>query len=546
MEGNQGALAFREYGLNATKRFLKTAIVIDDEIIAAPLDGEEKLQVVPPAFASDTSTVADGPQEEEKPVVPDAEVAIKPLADAFLDKQIVCGVLKPVATDKDIAVIERAVRAASVADIVIIDWYLRKADDNLALSIIERILLADKYMNGRLRLILVYTSAEPLLERCTKLAQHVEGKGISSVPDPGGAPLLTIGTCKVKFIKKKSLGAGVSVEELPDIAIEEFAKHSSGLLANFALLGIGALRDATHHIISNFSRRMDHAFVGHRMLSGEQNSAHDFALSLFMLQVRSALSLPTRLGSALSDAELTAWFEDRFKYAQANDQLKAFGLDKAALGAQVLAGVDKRREKSHQALFLPEAIGEADKVDEIEKLTTLDFSRLSTFAREMEGFNPLPDKWLPTLTLGTIVKFHAAKPKYYMCLQPLCDTVRIDDGRYFPFIELLVPSQSNQASQNTENLVIKDTGSHLVLTVNLKAGSRRYVKFTPDKVTKTIRAEKQEAGFAFQGPNEDFYWWIGDVDTMKAQRIAVDVASTLARVGIDEYEWLRLGGQLKK
>ncbi|MBP0588014.1 response regulator receiver domain, partial [Mycobacterium tuberculosis] len=74
----------------------------------------------------------------------DAEVKIKPLADAFLDKRIVCGVLKPEPADNDAQVIERAALAATVADVVIVDWYLRPNQDSLARSILQKILTKDR------------------------------------------------------------------------------------------------------------------------------------------------------------------------------------------------------------------------------------------------------------------------------------------------------------------------------------------------------------------------------------------------------------------
>jgi len=533
---------FRDYGLKATKRFLKTAIVIDDEIIAEPSRVEEASEAEAPAFADPQSTPTDEAMGGEGQKVTDAEVPIKPLADAFLDKQIVCGVLKPGLADDEENIIDRAVRAASVADVVIIDWYLRKADDGLARSILEKILLKDKEMNGRLRLVLVYTSAAPLADRRNDLAGHLRGVGFEMVEDPDDDTLLSVGNCRIRFVKKRSLNTGTAVEDLPDLAIEEFAKHSNGLLANFALLGIAALRDATHHILANLNRRMDSAFVGHRMMLGEGTEAHGFAMSMFMLQMKSVLSLPTHLGGALGDGELGAWFDDRFSYVGADQHLDEVGVERATLRDNVFRGVQKKAEASHKALFLPESLAAPADVGKIEKAVSQDFARLATFVRELDGFNPLPKPWLPTLTLGSVVKLNDRTTRYFLCVQPACDTVRIDEDRYFPFIELV----TTKASPSTENLVIRDGTRTLVVAVNSKPGSRHYAKFKPDEAVKFVKAEEVEGKFVFSSTHDHRYWWLGDIDPMKAQRIAVDLSSTLARVGINEYEWLRRGGNLKK
>lgn len=534
--------AFKDYGLKATKLFLKTAIVIDDEIIAEPPEQVPEDDLAEPPFLADLPepgqvvALSDASQQTRGK---DAEVQIKPLADAFLDKRIVCGVLKPEVLDSDVQVIDRAVRAATVADVVIIDWYLRPNQDNLARSILEKILTEDRELNGRLRLVIVYTSADPLADRREALAKHLEKANFKPLKDPDDDTLLTIGACRVRFVRKRSLNTGMAVEDLPDFAVEEFAKHSNGLLANFALLGIAALRDATHHILANLDSKLDTAFVGHRMLLGHDTEARGFAMNLFLLQMKGVLSLPKHLGGALGDEELCAWFDHHFGYPDADAHLVAAGTTKDRLRESVLKGEGKL-DGAHKLLFLPASKEDTTKVGDVEKQISQDFARFATFVREPDGFNPLPQNWLPTLTLGSVVKLVQRKARYFLCVQPACDTVRITEDRYFPFIELI----GEKAAKSTENLVIRDGQKRVVVCVSNKAGSRHYDMFKPD-ASQTVRAESEDGKFLFASSNQ-IYWWLGDIDPLKAQRIATDVSGSLARVGIDEYAWLRLGGSAKK
>jgi hypothetical protein len=554
--------AFRSYGLEATRRFLKTAIVIDDEIIAEndtattagefAADADQDDQESPPfaAAASDevpavSGALTDGGSIAAEAVEPpvggdqDAEVEIKPLADAFLDRQIVCGVLKPEDADNDKKVVERAVRAAAVADIVIIDWFLRKNSDSLARAILETILKQDAAQNGRLRTVVVYTSATPLVERRDKLVEHLTKAGFKVESPPSDDTLLTVDSCRIRFVQKRSLNVGTKVEELPDVAIAEFAQHSSGLLANFALLGVAALRDATHHVLANLTSKMDAAFVGHRMLLGDFAGAQGFAMSLFMLQMKGVLSLPTSLGNSLADGEVSAWLDNRFGYAEADAQLASIGTDKEKLLQSVLAGAPKS-DIAHKALFLPETKALPGDAAKVEKAAGLEFSRFATFVREQDGFNPIPKDWMPTLTLGTVVKLMDKRARYFMCVQPLCDTVRIDEQRYFPFIELTATKVTN----SSDNLALRDSGKPVLVSVSSKAGARHYAKFDP-RGASAIVADSVDGKFVFSSTLDHRYWWLGDIEPMKAQRIAVDLSSTLARVGIDEYEWLRRGGTAK-
>lgn len=545
-------LSFDDYGRRAAKRFLKTAIVIDDHI-SAPVEPDEIETVEAPAFAVIEGKPADVAAEAaEKPAEPSAttespsDLPIKPLADAFLDQQIVCGVLKPTDTDEDADVISRAVRAAEVADIVIVDWYLRGTDNQLALSILSHILQSDQTREGRLRLILVYTSAAPLHERSKELAAHLKSQGIECDLPKDDETLIQADSCRIRFVQKRLGKEGNAVESLPELAVDEFSRLSSGLLSNFALLGIGALRDATHHLLATFDRRLDPAFVGHRAMLGDADGARSLAMALFMLQMKGILSLPNHLGNSLGNDELGAWFDDRFGYAEADEHLKEKGLKKNALRSGLLDG-GLNLKTAHPALFLPDAQRLAKSGTDIEKEVSHEFARLATFVREFQGFNPLPKGWLPTLTLGSVVRLkEGEKSHYLMCVQPLCDTVRVDEARYFPFVRLV----DGGGVKNADHLVIRDGGESVVVSVESKAGSRHYEKFEPDPVSRAVRAkpvlhEERLAGYSFFGPGNVEYAWIGDVDAMKAQRIAVDLSGLLARVGIDEYEWLRRGGSAK-
>lgn len=542
---------FDEYGRAAAKRFLKTAIVIDDDIIAPTEPAEigdveepdflAREEEPPPAAAGDVEEEVRAKEEGAKPEPP-SELQIKPLADAFLDNQIVCGVLKPIPTDDDDKVVARAVRAAEVADIVIVDWYLRRGDATLALRILSETLKGDRSLKGRLRSILVYTSAVPLNERRDELEKHLKKQGIECTPVEGDDALIEAEDCRIRFVQKLDGELGSPVESLPKLAVEEFSRLSSGLLSNFALLGIGALRDATHHLLATFDRRLDPAFVGHRMLLRDADGARGLAMALFMLQIKGILSLPDHLGASLNNDELEAWFDDRFNFAEADARLKDLGVERAALRRGLLEGVGKPKDL-HPALFVPEAQRLASDAKKIEEEFSKDFARLATYVREFKGFNPLPADWLPTLTLGSVVKHtNGEGTRYLMCVQPLCDTVRVEDERYFPFIELV----NGKSDKNTENLALQDEGKTIVVKVNSKAGARHYEKFKPDTVTQSVRAEavvegEKIVGYTFTGGGRN-YAWLGDVDAMKAQRIAVDLSGTLARVGIDEYEWLRRGG----
>lgn len=545
---------FDSHVLSAVRRFVRTAVVIDDDIEAPTLDlgieSQPKTLVAPkPRFGAGgvAKTHTESPAEPKGQPADQArqrsdvsEVALKPLADAFLDRQIVCGVLKPMKDDKKDDIIKRAVEAAAIADVLIIDWYLRKGDASFAKSILATVLERDKELQGRLRLVIVYTSAAPLAERRKELKESLEECGFV-VGTPADETALQVDTCRIRFVEKAYLGSGTEVTDLPDLAIEEFAQQAQGLLSAFTLSGIAALREATHHLLATFGKKFDPAFVGHRMLIKDQEDAYGFAMNVLLLQIRGVLSLPHLLGSSLREDQITDWFDARFGYDEADNELKKMSIKKEDLRSNVLAG-NAKVAGMHTALFLPGSSGNAAA---IEKDVSADFARLTTFVREYRGFNPLPKGWLPTLTLGSVVKKRSRTgARYFLCIQPACDTVRVDEARYFPFVEL-----SKDPEKSESWLIVKDGAKHHVLRVDGKAGARHYDRFAPHPESQTVRAIEKTSrgkspGFFFISEDAS-YQWIGDIDGAKAQKIAVDLAAGLARVGLDEYEWLRRGAKAK-
>ena len=75
--------------------------------------------------------------------------------------------------------VNRAQKMAQTADILIIDWFLKKRNAGTTLKIIETVLQADRAEGGRTRLICIYTGEEQLQEICGQVRDRLGG-GIRS------------------------------------------------------------------------------------------------------------------------------------------------------------------------------------------------------------------------------------------------------------------------------------------------------------------------------------------------------------------------------
>lgn len=537
------ALAESEsFSQRSVKRFLRTAVLIDDEIESAPEPAPPPEELHVPAFAEVVAETAK-PAGEAQSSSRVSDVSLKPLADAFLDRQIICGVLKPEASDKAEDIIQRGVNSARVADVLIIDWYLRKGDPEITKSILLEVLRGDVGLNGRFRLVIVYTSEAPLADRRNELQVFLSENGLNAQPFDGAAPSLKLHSCRICFVGKSNGRAGTSVDELPDFAISQFTDEARGLLPAYALNGIAALREKTHHLLATFSAKLDPAFVGHRVLTGEDDFS-EFALSLLMFQIKSLLSIPSVVGDTLSNAEISAWIDQKFADDKVGEKLKVIGITKEDVKSALLGDFSGNEKKLHSALFVSSI---DDDIGEVESSVCSDFSRLSTFVRERDGFNPLPEGWNPSLTLGSLVRTRVQqKVRYYLCIQPLCDTVRLLTPTFFAFIELV------NDKKNGDFWITTKMGNRPVhLRLDKKALSRHYAEFKSEPKTETVLARKGKKNaqgkekFVFTSSNGSIYEWLGDVDRAKSQKAAVDVSTSLARIGLDEYEWLRRGAKVK-
>lgn len=555
-------LDFASICLSVTKKFLRTAILIDDEAFVdreTPPPAEEPL--VEPAFVGTEPVGAGGGGQLDRaePTIPSDEagsvstakrssdVDLKPLADAFLDQRIICAVLKPAQQDEDDAIVKRAVTACANADIVILDWFLRKGNAELSQRALCELLRQDREQNGRMRLVIVYTSHTPLSDRQRDLEGCLKVEGFEFEQPDGSHLTLKVGSTRIVFVEKSWGKEGTRATDLPMLAITEFAKEAQGLMPAFAMSAVAALRDGTHHLLSLFQSNLDPALLGHRMVLQETSDTREFLLSVLLLQMKGFLTRNSQMENVLSPATISAWFDHH-----AEGALSAFltqheipvELAKSSLidgNAKAKVQGNEKVKLLHRGLYLTEGEDVS-----IEQERTSQLARLSSHAREAEGFTPSPQGWTPHLTIGSIVLMNADEAgsgTYLLCTQPICDTVRLQKDTFFSFITLTPTGQGEDFW-----LVIKADGKHIKLRMNhlTTASTRHFASFRPSNGSQRIyaRLEPETSKFIFEDVGETKYAWIADLDQLKAQRAASEMASALGRVGLDEYEWLRRGGKL--
>ena len=144
----------------------------------------------------------------------------------------------------------------------------------------------------------------------------------------------------------------------------------------------------------------------------------------------------------------------------------------------------------------------------------------------------------PQLALGTIVSLtDEGSPAYLLCLQPVCDSVRLKEARPFAFLSL----KAADSSKNCE-LIVRDGGQLKFLTLKINPYMLKMIDFNPTQNEKIV-ADTQNGNFHFRSVDNVAFKWIADLKPAHAQRIANNFAYTFSRVGLVESEWNQLGSK---
>ncbi|MBZ9918260.1 hypothetical protein FJ942_19295 [Mesorhizobium sp. B2-4-2] len=586
----KAANAFTDYRLAGVRRFLQTAVVIDNEAElrtsapAVPIEPQVARRrpgsvLGSAAAASPAKSVPAGNTGDAVAMpAPDAAAVVatpaadggpgrlnaKILTDAFSRREIICGLYRPEA--KEAEMVELATNAAKHADVVIVDWLLENNSSVRAVEIVISILQEDLRGNGRLRLMAIYTSLNGVSIIAKELLDQIEqADGLGGRFSLDGATIVGADVRICVLNKPQSIGEAdvdrVAEADLPGRLLEEFARLSTGLLTSFALHSIAAVRRSAHHVVAVFGEHLDGAYLAHRSSLQDPDEATEFAINLLVGELQNAIAVDERQDGKMAPEVLVGWVESKagaHKFRRGGEEalpelvkgLVSDGL--AALKAATGKLVKADGNLSDRALKV-ETVGEIfyDSPQQAWE-RQLEFARLSIFKREAHGRSRLPDSWVPTLALGSVLKVFGPKndaekllyddlgANFFVCLQPVCDSVRIDELTGFPF-------QTGNAATQKFNLVVRerDISPGTPLLINSKLGHTHVLRFQPDQKARCVRATKVGDDFVFTDSRKREFIWLGDIRDMKAQHDATAIAANAQRVGLVELEWFRLATENK-
>lgn len=496
--------------------------VIDDEGDECPVGANHKL-VSPPLDSPDSS-------------VDPEDLDAKSLIDGFVEEGIACTVLRP-SPDDD--VVAKASRIAEFADIVVLDWILDR-DDGTRASDLIRAIIEKESGRDRMRLIAIYTGERDLRNVANRIAQilsdcfGVDSKRPSDFVATNG-PVRVAAFAKEHTptpIGDRDLSKRkVRIKELPRRLIREFAEMTTGLLPNIAIAGLSEVRVKTHKLLTMFSRSLDPAYLGHRALLSDPSEAEEQAIAMLVSEVQSILE-HGRVAEKASIHSIRAWFNEM----KLNESLRP---SKLALNSEdcllrlLEGGIDNTSGVSLGGWKWERVTHAFTPHDQIADEANRKFARMM-HVKTRYGGPP------PTLTLGTILFLEMEQDSsYWICLQPKCDSVRINRLTFFPMVELT----SVTSQRDDFEIVVCHRDSWALLRVPLKPNGLRMFPFEPcDIPMKQVTASQSGSNWLLNSANGTSFEWVAQLKDEHAQRIVNEFASSFSRVGTNESEWVRRSG----
>lgn len=546
---------FMQFSKGIAKQFLHTIVFVDEKAYFNKKEQPEPLTTpgrgVEPVEVTTLSNV--NTQQTH-------DLDAKEVMDTFASQGMICTVLKP---DESENTLGKAIEAAKRADALILDWDIYNDNGNKALEIIQGVVKDDQEHCPRLRLILIYSGEPGIITISEKVRKCLDPK-YKQADDF----TFTRGHLRIAIFSKEHTKVGdtyehrvIPIKGLPDQLAEEMAHITAGILSNVALKSMSVLRDNTHLLLGNIGKDIDAAYLAHRALLPFPDDAMDHSVEIIASEIYSILD-SYHVGDVASFVEIKKYLienmnEPSFKLKYLNKFTgddETLNLNEENIDDLLVKGFEIARRK----IKYPAIDGKKEKIpSDSYKNLTMTFclnredsdiinSKFAILTSQKNHYSRLDHK--PALTLGTIVKKDLSpenpdeKYQYWLCIQPRCDCVRITTSRKFLFLPL-------QKIENGQfNLIIKvDHASFLKLKIINKNYEIKYFEFSPIEGTQNLVLATQDNGaFYFKSSTNERFLWISELKNEHAQRISNNVAANLARVGLNESEWLRRWGSEKE
>jgi hypothetical protein len=577
-------LSFNESSKKIAQHFLQSVVAVDDNIRFKPRPAVGDGKLTEPDDIGLGEFEADD-NKEQATVALSHKLYYQDLSHEFASKGIICGGFSPEG-DVDSS-LKAVVNTSKNADITILDWQMEKSgpDGQFATDTALKISEIDIAEGGRTRLICIYTAenakdvADILVASLVSLQSKLEENTITF-----NLPELT--HWKIEVVNK----ADKQEIDLCDFLIDSFAKLTTGLLSNAVVSSIASIRDNTHNLLHKFNSTLDPAYISHilglisspKMREQAHDVAFDYAVELISEELKSSLQINEKVKSSLSKDTIHSWpdfIEDeeeketfcmnlsggeKFFFNKSRmkellvaidikDALNNIGMEAGTKKVEALGSTTAKLAKETEQHKIEPILNKNGAIKVTEKKPN-PVKRFENEAIQLSIYEPSEEPLLdlcsientrrcqntllhraPSLKQGTVIR--DSDSSYFLCIQPLCDSVRLSGVTSFTFIKI---DEVINATGKFSHVLKKADKTHLKLSISCKATTVRTFDFEPHINDKVVLSSKVDNQYFFkEALQENNFEWFGEFKQSITQAIVNNLAAQISRVGNDSFEWLR-------
>ena len=562
--------AYDQFINESAEQYLQTVVLIDDRIdnrIEKKFDEGEQGKAnqsikAPPEIGRKRVLKSENPSSDqdhrefkgEDDFDEPNEGSFQEVQNEFAKKRIICSLFQP---ERNASFDEQSeiYKICSAADVSIIDWDLGDASGIRATNLVGSLInQSRKDVPHQLRLVLIYTLEDDLQGVANKISENLVQRCELCVDENSEKFVLKTENARVVVLGRPQNPTSqefsenrVPESQLADRTISEFSKLASGLLQGIVLRGIARLRENNLRILTRFHKDLDIPFLIHRALL-LPDQTFDQIIPLLTDEINSVLDdtlgeAPLGTGSCVKSI-LNDWCGKNWK----EKECTKLEIDGEAKGLDFVKDVFcNGPEFQYNNFNLSHLIDEKEhgppqwkerKVDNLVEYL-LGSSPVAHCHEKLGSLMIQRVKYENTrraLHLGVIVRELDFKKRYLLCLQPICDSVRMEGTtRAFVFSTL---NETTDTKRFTHCVI--DAKDKVIQLEYRPKVSRVFVSnFQSD--SDAVCANKDDAGrFIFKDEDENGYEWIAELKTQYAQGASEQFGRELSRVGLTESEWLRL------
>lgn len=581
----------------AVRAYLRTVILIDDKAFeldsrgdgassgssaSAVIENQREsessdigdITSVPSMGATGSIEVIESPSSPSSTESEREEATFNPreVVGGFAAEGMVCGLYRPmplqVPLTEECVELGKIVRLCEHSDIFILDWKFNPNDRESPVPILLQKLVDASDAGSApkaIRFCAIYTRQDPV-GVFSELLDILGGMYPGTLRNRNDQKLsLQIKGLSVVVYGKELLTAGghyVPSDKLALTIIQAFTQCYLGVLPALALKGVAAVRNNVSRILNQFPGDMDPALVLHSGLTIKEREISTDVASLLGDEMVSVLMDTKPDSDQIYDlcAEHVHECQDSV-FSKTNDAQKDSALAGHFSEANVRQYIEEvfkqrtpfpRDERDHELIAFSKLKDSRGELRVRHNLLALlrEFVERKTRASSRYAFGALSALFCQRtvyasqkiMRFGTVVSNvtdDATETRdYYLCLMPLCDSIRLNDAirHRFPFWKLDVVDVADE-SLKAHGLYVKVGDQYSLLCAKGKI-REQFGLFEFCSANHVVVFDAENKIKTSDGRIE--FEWVAELKSAHIQRMAERISREFSRVGLTESEWLRL------